>query len=154
MSFLRYSTGGSGMISGLFFWRPIEKKIFCRYAISFWRSLEGGWPQSKFPEISRKFPGNFRKFLGNFSEISRKIPRHPGVWIIYVGGVPNPGVLVIWVGVCLRTPLELQIQFSRKAEMCRIRRLFLITFIYLFTNHRFIPVSSPQMEYRLFRIFE
>ena len=113
LSFLRYPTGGSGMISELFFWRPIEKFLCSRYAISFWRSLKGGWPHAKIQEISRKIPGNFRKFPGKFPEISRKIPRHPGVWIIYVGGVPNPGVLVIWGGVSEIPPGISQSIFSK-----------------------------------------
>ena len=35
ITFLRYLTHGSGMISGSFSCYPIEKKIFYRYVISF-----------------------------------------------------------------------------------------------------------------------
>ena len=101
--FLRYPTGGSGMISELFFWNPIEKNICCDYVISFWRSLGVGWSEPKSPEIYGRFPGESRKILGNFPEISGKFPDTlrgvDDVW----GGCPHPPGCE-YIGGCVWAP--------------------------------------------------
>ena len=73
---------------------------------------EGGGRRQKF----RKFPGNFPEISGNFPENSQKFPGNfptpPGVWMMYGGGVPTPRGMNN-MGVCVSTPLELQMEFSR-----------------------------------------
>ena len=59
--FLRYSTGGSVMISGSFFCRPIIKILIFRFTISLFIFL-----------YHRKFPRNFLKTFGKFQENYRK----------------------------------------------------------------------------------
>ena len=63
LPFLRYSTGGSGMIIELFSHRPFIEILFCR--LTMWIS--------RF-RITEHFPGNFReisaKIFENFSENS------------------------------------------------------------------------------------
>ena len=139
-SFLRYSICESGMISGLFFWRPIENFLFCRYAIML--KIPGGLAaplpapmiSGNFPEISGKFlrkisQKNFtEKFPRNFSEISRKFPDTP----------TNDGV-------CGNTPLELQIQFSRNDNFHLFVDFFPSTFKYNITTeaYEWTPLPEP-----------
>ena len=90
--FLRYSTGGSGMISAFIFCKQFVKILFwCReislFPLSEPRKFPGNFPEfsrifRKFPrnfaEISRTswtFPGNFPDISWKFRETSRKLPR-------------------------------------------------------------------------------
>ena len=54
--FPRYSTGRFYMIVGLFWCRPCIKILFCRCAISFWRSRPSPKAPGNFAEISQKYP--------------------------------------------------------------------------------------------------
>ena len=84
LPFLRYSTGGSGMIVELFSHRPFIKILFCRSTI---------WI-SRF-RITEHFPGNFREisanFFGNFSENSYipLLPPSPTPHITYPHPTPE-----------------------------------------------------------------
>ena len=84
LPFLRYSTGGSGMIVELFSHRPFIEILFCRLTIWISRFL-----------ITEHFPGNFReisaKFFENFPEISYipLLPPSPTPHITYPHPTPE-----------------------------------------------------------------
>ena len=101
LTFLRYSTGESGMIVGSFWWRPYIKILFCRYALSYWSSRSSSTSPVEIPEN----PGNLSEITGKFHgkspsrEISQKILGNFPTTTTHI--IPPP------VGV------ELQNQFSR-----------------------------------------
>ena len=61
LQFLKYLTGGSGMISRLFSCRPIVKILICRFTISSFMII-----------YQRKFPGNFVKTSGKSLQLDWK----------------------------------------------------------------------------------
>ena len=122
LPFRRYLAGGSGMVPGLFFWRPIVKKVICRLKILYFMIIYR-W----------KFPGNFLRTSGKSEEISRKIP---GILHNPIPTAPTPYY-------CTQTqpphephtpyeihPLELQTRFSQYGKLDVIHRIFPTTFMY------------------------
>ena len=118
--FLRYSTGESGMIVGLFSHRPFIKILFCRLTI---------WI-SRF-RITEHFTGNlleiFRKFSENSSENSYVITYPP---------YPPPMPLTYTQHPKLWTQSELHIHFSQKHNLnlfwCLFPTPFTCIYIYIY----------------------
>ena len=125
LKFLRYPTGGSGMISELFFWRPIEKFLCSRYAISFWRSLKGGWSHAKIQENSRKIPEISRKIPGKFPDILRKISRHPRGMDNICGGCPQHRGVGNMRGCVWEPPWNFKFNYLEMSKMMHFDVYFL-----------------------------
>ena len=83
LSFLRYLTGGSGMISGSFFWRPFIKIFIFRFTTSLFMFLHHG----KFP---RNFAETYEKSWEFFKNISEFFPRTPYTYSPTQSPIPTP----------------------------------------------------------------
>ena len=101
LSFLRYLTGGSGMISGSFFWRPFIKILIFRFTISLFMFLHHGKFPRNFAETYGKSQNFFQNFFGILSTSPLHLFTHP---ITH----PNPHFTPYTL-----PPLKLQTCFSR-----------------------------------------